>query len=119
MISDPLAALEAARINFEQGQDFTIGVEEEFAILSADDLEMASDFERFRQRSVGGPLDGSLAGELIRSEVEVRTGRCESFAEAAEAMARRRIDLLGLADDIGVRLAPPAPIPSRAGRTSR
>ena len=105
VISDPLAALEAARTNFEQGQDFTVGVEEEFAILSADDLELASYFEQFRQRSVGGPLDGSLAGELIRSEVEVRTGRCESFAQAAETMARRRIDLLGLADDIGVRLA--------------
>ena len=29
------------------------------------------------------PLDGHLVGELIASEVEIRTGRCETFAEAA------------------------------------
>jgi glutamate---cysteine ligase / carboxylate-amine ligase len=104
-ISDPLAALEAARMNFEDGEDFTIGVEEEFAILGLDDLGMTPLFEEFRRESEGGPLDGFLAGELIRSEVEVRTGRCESFAQAAEAMARRRIDLLALADRIGARLA--------------
>ena len=103
-ISDPLAALEAARESFEEGSDFTIGVEEEFAILD-EQLAMAPMFERFAAESAGGPLDGSLAGELIRSEVEVRTGRCESFAEAAETMARRRIDLLVVADRLGARLA--------------
>jgi carboxylate-amine ligase len=103
-ISDPLAALEAARVSFEEGSDFTIGVEEEFSILDAQ-LAMAPGFERFAEASIGGPLDGSLAGELIRSEVEVRTGRCESFAEAAETMARRRIDLLALADRLDVKLA--------------
>jgi carboxylate-amine ligase len=45
-----------------------------------------------------------VAGELIRSEVEVRTGKCGSFAEAAAAMAQRRADLLDVADDLGYRL---------------
>jgi carboxylate-amine ligase len=37
--------------------------------------------------------------------VEVRTGRCESFAEAAEAMARRRADVIRAAERLGYRLS--------------
>ncbi len=104
-ISDPLAALEAAREEFEEGTDFTVGVEEEFAILDPVTLDMTAGFERFDKGAAEGPLAGSVAGELIRSEVEVRTGRCESFAEAADTMARRRVDLLELAGRLDLRLA--------------
>ena len=104
-ISDPLAALEAAREEFEEGTDFTVGVEEEFAILDPVTLDMTAGFERFDKGAAEGPLAGSVAGELIRSEVEVRTGRCESFAEAADTMARRRVDLLELARRLDLRLA--------------
>ncbi len=104
-ITDPLAALENARVQFEQAEDFTIAVEEEFAILEPATLEMTSGFERFdvaaREHQT---LREMVAGELIRSEVEVRTGKCGSFAEAAAAMAQRRADLLDLADDLGYRL---------------
>ena len=66
---------------------------------------MTSGFERFAAAAREHPtLRGMVAGELIRSEVEVRTGKCDSFAEAADAMARRRVDLLDVADDLGYRL---------------
>jgi carboxylate-amine ligase len=104
-ISDPLAALEAAREEFEEGTDFTVGVEEEFAILDPITLDMTAGFERFDEGAAEGPLAGSVAGELIRSEVEVRTGRCETFPEAADTMARRRVDLLELAGRLDLRLA--------------
>jgi carboxylate-amine ligase len=104
-ITDPLAALEHARIQFEQAEDFTIAVEEEFAILEPATLEMTSGFERFDVAAREHPtLRVMVAGELIRSEVEVRTGKCDSFAEAAAAMAQRRADLLDVADDLGYRL---------------
>jgi carboxylate-amine ligase len=104
-ITDPLAALEHARIQFEQAEDFTIAVEEEFAILEPATLEMTSGFERFDVAAREHPtLREMVAGELIRSEVEVRTGKCGSFAEAAAAMAQRRADLLDVADDLGYRL---------------
>ena len=104
-ITDPLAALEHARVQFEQAEDFTIAVEEEFAILEPATLEMTSGFERFDVAARSHPtLREMVAGELIRSEVEVRTGKCESFAEAATAMAQRRADLLAVADDLGYRL---------------
>jgi carboxylate-amine ligase len=104
-ITDPLAALEHARVQFEQAEDFTIAVEEEFAILEPATLEMTSGFERFAVAAREHPsLREMVAGELIRSEVEVRTGKCDSFAEAAAAMAQRRADLLDVADDLGYRL---------------
>jgi carboxylate-amine ligase len=104
-ITDPLEALEAARASFEDGDDFTIGVEEEFAILDQAGLDMAPGFERIDAATRSGSLAGMVAGELIRSEVEVRTGRCESFAEAAEAMARRRADVIRAAERLGYRLS--------------
>jgi glutamate---cysteine ligase / carboxylate-amine ligase len=104
-ITDPLAALENARVQFEQAEDFTIAVEEEFAILEPATLEMTSGFERFDVAAREHPtLREMVAGELIRSEVEVRTGKCGSFAEAAAAMAQRRADLLDMADELGYRL---------------
>jgi carboxylate-amine ligase len=104
-ITDPLAALEHARVQFEQADDFTVAVEEEFAILDPATLEMTAGFERFDVAAREHPtLREMVAGELIRSEVEVRTGKCGSFAEAAAAMAQRRADLLDLAADLGYRL---------------
>jgi carboxylate-amine ligase len=104
-ITDPVEALVAARASFEDADDFTVGVEEEFAILDRETLNMTAGFERFDTGSKTGPLAGMVAGELIRSEVEVRTGRCESFPEAAETMARRRLDLLDLAHRLGFALS--------------
>ncbi len=104
-ITDPLAALENARVQFEQAEDFTIAVEEEFAILEPATLEMTPGFERFEVAAREHPtLREMVAGELIRSEVEVRTGKCGGFAAAAAAMAQRRADLLDLADELGYRL---------------
>jgi carboxylate-amine ligase len=45
-----------------------------------------------------------MAGELIASEVEVKTGRCETFADAARTLARRRAQLLAHCDRLGLRL---------------
>jgi glutamate---cysteine ligase / carboxylate-amine ligase len=104
-IADPLEALEAARVLFDTADDFTIGVEEEFAILDPATLDMTPGFERIAEAAATGPLAGMVAGELIRSEVEVRTGRCETFAEAADAMARRRLDVLDVAERLGYALS--------------
>ena len=104
-ISDPLEALEHARMQFEEADDFTIAMEEEFAILDPSTLAMTAGFERFAEAAREHPtLDGMVAGELIRSEVEVKTGKCDTFEQAAEALARRRCDLLEVAGALGYRL---------------
>ncbi|MGZ4481415.1 MAG: carboxylate-amine ligase [Gaiellales bacterium] len=105
-ILDPHAALVAAREAFEEADDLTMAVEEEFAILDPQTLDMAPHFERLAVAAADVPgLAGMVAGELIRSEIEIKTGRCETFAQAAETMARRRIELLALAGRLGVRLS--------------
>src|SRR3954452_9910410 len=90
---------------YENGRDFTVAVEEEFAILDPHTLELANRFEEFQDGSRGTPLEEHLVGELIASEVEVRTGRCESFADAAARMGERRAQLHELASTIGTPLA--------------
>jgi carboxylate-amine ligase len=49
-------------------------------------------------------LAPNLVGELIASEVEVRTGRCETFAEVPAALADRRAQLQVLVDPMGIAL---------------
>jgi gamma-glutamyl:cysteine ligase YbdK (ATP-grasp superfamily) len=90
---------------YEAGTDFTVAVEEEFAILDPETLELSNRFEELQQAAQGTPLESHLVGELIASEVEVRTGRCESFADAASKMAERRSQLHELALSLGASLA--------------
>src|SRR5436190_8705815 len=90
---------------YENGKDFTVAGEEEFAILDPDTLELSNRFEELQAAAQGTPLEEHLVGELIASEVEVRTGRSETFAEAADKMVERRAQLHELAQSVGVALA--------------
>jgi glutamate---cysteine ligase / carboxylate-amine ligase len=101
----PEAQLAFAREQFDSGKDFTLAVEEEFAILDPETLSLTNRFEELQAASRGTELDDYLVGELISSEVEVRTGRCETFAEAVVRVPERRRQLLELADRHGVLLA--------------
>jgi carboxylate-amine ligase len=47
----------------------------------------------------------SVKGELIDTEIEIRSGRGETFADAAEMQRARRARLFGIADEMGVALA--------------
>ncbi len=96
--------LRDARDRYENADDFTLAVEEEFAILDPATLELTDRFEQLKAAAQGGVLEEHLVGELIASEVEVRTGRCERFEEAATAMGDRRSQLLELAGAEGVEL---------------
>jgi carboxylate-amine ligase len=95
----------ASRAAFEEVPDFTIAVEEEFALLDPATLELSNRFEELQQGARGTDLEPHLAGELIASEIEVRTGRCETFAAAADRIGERRAQLRALADGFGAGLA--------------
>jgi carboxylate-amine ligase len=90
---------------YESGRDFTVAVEEEFAILDPETLELSNRFEELQAAAQGSLLEQHIVGELIASEVEVRTGRCSTFAEAAGRMAERRWQLHELAASLGAGLA--------------
>jgi carboxylate-amine ligase len=96
--------LRFARQQYEEARDFTVAVEEEFAILDPDRLDLVGRFEELFTAAQGTELEGHLVGELISSEVEIRTGRCETFADAAATMSERRRQLVELATGLGVAL---------------
>jgi glutamate---cysteine ligase / carboxylate-amine ligase len=96
--------LASAREAFDGGTDFTIAVEEEFALLDPETLDLVNRFEDVQAAAQGTPLEPNLVGELIASEVEVKTGRCGSFADVPAAMAERRAQLQALVDPLGVAL---------------
>jgi carboxylate-amine ligase len=96
--------LRRAREAFEAGTDLTLAVEEEFALLDPETLSLVNRFEDVKAAAAGSPLDEHLVGELIASEVEVRTGRCMTFAEASELMGVRRAQLGALTGGLGLSL---------------
>jgi glutamate---cysteine ligase / carboxylate-amine ligase len=98
--------LDRTREIFEASTDFTIGLEEEFAIVDPGSLELQHRFDDLyaacQQDEV---LAEAAAGELIASEIEIRSGRCATLAEAHEAQLERRSRLFGLAGEMGLALA--------------
>jgi glutamate---cysteine ligase / carboxylate-amine ligase len=96
--------LAASREEFEGGTDFTLAVEEEFALLDPQTLELTDRFEEVYAAGIETDLAPNIVGELIASEVEIRTGRCENFGEAAAAMHERRGQLHMVTRDLQVAL---------------
>jgi carboxylate-amine ligase len=98
--------LEAVREAFEASTDFTIGIEEEFAIVDPAILDLEHRFEELKGACLRDPeLAPSVKGELIDTEIEIRSGRGETFADAAERQRVRRERLFGIADEMGLALA--------------
>jgi carboxylate-amine ligase len=101
----PEEQIALAREQFESATDLTVAVEEEFAVLDPETLDLTNRFEELQAGAQGTPLEEHLVGELIASEVEIRTGRCDSFDEVAARLGERRAQLFELADSVGVGLA--------------
>src|ERR687887_935123 len=101
----PDEQLRFAREQYESAQDFTVAIEEEFAVLDPETLSLTSRFEELQAAAKDTPLEPHLVGELIASEVEIRTGRCQSFEEAAALLGERRSQLRELAEPLGIALA--------------
>jgi glutamate---cysteine ligase / carboxylate-amine ligase len=97
--------LDLARETFESSTDFTIGLEEEFAILNPATLELEHRFEEVHAACRRDDLLAeSAAGELIASEIEIRSGRAATFAEAMALQRERRGRLFELAEGMGLAL---------------
>jgi glutamate---cysteine ligase / carboxylate-amine ligase len=90
---------------FEASTDFTVGIEEEFAILDPRTCSLDQRFDELREAASSDPvLAVAVAGELIRSEIEIRSGRGESFADAVVRQREARGRLFALAAARGAML---------------
>jgi glutamate---cysteine ligase / carboxylate-amine ligase len=83
---------------FEASTDYTVGIEEEFAILDPRTRSLDQRFDELRDAAMDDPvLADAVAGELIRSEIEIRSGRGENFADAVAKQREARARLFALA----------------------
>jgi carboxylate-amine ligase len=101
MTIDLVAAEEA----FAASSDCTVGIEEEFAVLDAASLDMVPRFEELRDTAADDPvLIASIAGELISSEIEIRSGRGEDLHDALRRQRDVRNRLFGVAESRAIAL---------------
>jgi carboxylate-amine ligase len=97
--------LNTARATFDAATDFTVGLEEEFAVLDPVSRELVPRFEQLRDAAASDPrLAESISGELIASEIEIRSGRGEDLAAAHASQQDLRQRLFALAADQGLEL---------------
>jgi carboxylate-amine ligase len=84
---------------FESSDDFTVGIEEEFGILDPRTRSLSQRFEELRDAALAtDPVLGeSIAGELISSEIEIRSGRGATLADALATQRDMRARLFKLA----------------------
>jgi carboxylate-amine ligase len=95
--------LAAARDLFAASTDGTVGLEEEFAVLDAVSLDMVPRFEELRDAAAEDPvLAAAVAGELISSEIEIRSGRGDDLHDALRRQREARARLFALAESRGV-----------------
>jgi carboxylate-amine ligase len=95
--------LAAAREAFANARDGTVGLEEEFAILDPETLDLVPRFEELRD-TASPPLGGQITGELIKSEIEIVSGRGEDFQDALGRQRELRRLLFAHAAASGVAL---------------
>ena len=97
--------LTAAHLAFEDSVDGTVGLEEEFAILDPATLDLVDRYEDLCAAAAADEvLTASLSGELIASEIEIRSGRGTSLADARRRQDEHRVRLFAVARALGVRL---------------
>jgi carboxylate-amine ligase len=105
--------LDTARAAFEASTDFTVGLEEEFSVLEPESLDLTPGFEQLRDTAAASDpvLSESMAGELISSEIEIRSGRGEDFLAATVAQRDHRRRLFAHAAEQGFALGATATHP--------
>jgi carboxylate-amine ligase len=97
--------MKGVREVFEASEDFTVGIEEEFAILDPETHALAQRYAELAEAAGGDEvLRDAVAGELIASEIEIRSGRGATFAEALASQREARARLFALAAERGVLL---------------
>src|ERR671933_807667 len=91
---------------FAAAADFTVGIEEELAVLDAQTLDLVPRFEELRDAAAASDplLSEAIAGELISSEIEIRSGKGDDLADAITRQRELRARLVALCAERGVLL---------------
>jgi carboxylate-amine ligase len=98
--------LAAARAAFEDSTDFTVGLEEEFALLDPATHDLVPRFEDLHDTAEQEDpiLHAQITGELISSEIEIISGAGDDVHDAIARQRDARRRLFALAASRGVAL---------------
>src|SRR4051812_47334009 len=97
---------------FEASTDFTLAVEEEFQLLDPDSLALTPRYTELRAATDADPfLQDAVAGELIESEIEIRSGKCDNWGEVVTRQQEARNRLFRTAAETGLLLGATAAHP--------
>src|ERR671933_2810232 len=97
--------MKRAREVFEASTDFTVGIEEEFGILDPETRALTQRYEELKEAAdADEALAPRVAGELISSEIEIRSAKGQNFAHALASQRDARSRLFHLAAEHGVLL---------------
>jgi glutamate---cysteine ligase / carboxylate-amine ligase len=97
--------LDRATELYAASADFTVGIEEEFAILHPETLDLVPRFEQLRAAAEGDAiLCEGITGELISSEIEIVSSAGADLHDALASQRERRRRLFALAAAQGVAL---------------
>ena len=89
-----------AREVFDASDDFTVGIEEEFGILDPETRALVQRYAELREAADADyVLRDRVAGELISSEIEIRSAKGDTFADALASQRDARARLFRLAAD--------------------
>ncbi|WP_026912502.1 carboxylate-amine ligase [Patulibacter minatonensis] len=105
MGADAAIDLPAAEAAYASGTDGTVGIEEEFMLLDESTLDLVPRFEELSASTAKDPgLAVSVAGELIRTEIEIRSGRGVTLGDALDRQRVHRDGLFDHAARLGIAL---------------
>jgi carboxylate-amine ligase len=98
--------LDTAAETFAAATDFTVGIEEEFALLDPATLDLVPRFDELREAAASADplLYEHITAELLASEIEIISGRGRDLHEAIAQQRDRRRRLFKLTADRGVAL---------------
>jgi glutamate---cysteine ligase / carboxylate-amine ligase len=97
--------LDRAVETFAAASDLTVGLEEEFAILDPETLDLTPRFEELSAAAESDELlHSGIAGELISSEIEIISGVGADLHDALARQHERRRRLFALARTHGLAL---------------
>ncbi len=95
-----------AREAFDSAEDFTVGIEEEFALLDPGTRSLTPRYEELALAAAEDDvLAERVAGELISSEIEIRSAKGDTFADALASQREASARLARLAAEHDVLLA--------------
>ena len=73
-----------------QGPEFTIGIEEEYLLVDPETRDLVTDPPAAMIEECAERLEGQVAPEFLRSQIEVETCVCETIQEARAELVRLR-----------------------------